>query len=389
MNTYSKPAVECAVAHLISLSEFRNYNEIYYILIDDKWLYFHPCNARKYKYTHYAIQKHVYTHLNTLESSNKKIAAIIKKKDTRFVNKIINGLFEHVKTHISNTAIDNSHVHIPLPLPIELNQLICEFIPNDASINFIDNIKNKILLPKNELIAQLVKLLPHIENTPEIIEIYCKYIDMYVANDLLKMFRDKMVDEFHEKKSYPRNNSGKYMPLFKCDDKIIRKFIYLNSTGYSSCNSMILCIKYTMEQSLYSEIKQFRDIRMFEKREYFKTKFNLYHIGIYSEIEIMTYIFDGCNGVYSQMFYKNDWRNEIPELLSNTTNTLTSRDMYMIKQYPQWVKCILKNASDNISKMTGSFSKQEIIQNKCGYDDLQDRKNECKRELKIIEKFTK
>ena len=398
-------AVEHASSHLVSLSEFRNYNETYYISINGKWVYFHPSNATKYTSTHYDILNHMRTHLKTIPeaSIDAKAVEIIKKLDIPFLNKVIKCMFEYVKLHVSNTAIDDSYETIKLP--DELTSLIYGFIPNDTSIDFINNIKSKILLPKSDLITQLVRILPHIENTPEIIEIYCKYIDMFTMNNLVKMLRDKFCDEFHEKKSYPMNNSSKFMPMFKCDDKIIRKCIYLNKTGFSGADSMILCIKNSLEQSLTSEIKQFRKIEMFEQRDYFKTKYNLHHVGVYSETEIITHIFDDADTPYSQMFYKNDWRKVIPELLSSTTNKLTLHDIYTIKQYPVWVKHILETISENILKIMERFSKIEKydrkmsvcerveklinLQNKYDYHVLQQRKNECRNELKIIEKFTK
>jgi hypothetical protein len=395
-------AVEHASSHLVSLSEFRNYNETYYMSINGKWVYFHPSVVTKYTSTYYDILNHMRTYLKTIpiESIDTKALEIIKKLDIPFLNKVIKSMFEYVKLHVSNTAIDDSYDTIQLP--VELTSLIYGFIPNDTSMDFINNIKRKILLPKNELITQLVRILPHIENTPEIIEIYCKYIDMFTMNNLVKILRDKFCDEFHEKKAYPRNSSGKFLPIFKCDDKIIRKCIYLNKTGFSGLDSMILCIKNSMEQSLTSEIKQFRGIEVFEKYCYFATEYGGRYLGNNSEIEIFTYVFD-CG--YADMFYKNDWRKEIPELLSCTTNKLTLHDIYTIKQYPVWVKHILENISENILKIMERFSKIEKydrkmsvierveklinLQNKYAYHLLQKRKNECRCELKTIEKFTK
>lgn len=402
MSSFINAAVEHACSHLVSVLEFLNYNETYYIDINGTWMYFHPSIITKYRSTHYDILSHLRTHLKTIPfgSIDTKIAEIIKKWDIQFLNKVIKSLFEFIKLHVSNTAVDHSYDNIQLP--DELTSLIYGFIPNDTSMDFINNIKRKILLPKNELIAQLIRLFPHIESTPEIIEIYCKYVDMFAMNNVVKMLRNNFCDEFHEKKAYPRNSSGKFLPIFKCDDKIIRKCIYLNKTGFSGLDSMILCIKNSMEQSLTSEIKQFRGIEVFEKYCYFATEYGGRYLGNNSEIEIFTYVFD-CG--YADMFYKNDWRKEIPELLSSTTNKLTLHDAYMIKQYPVWVKHILENISENVVNIMERFSKIEKydrkmsmierveklikLQNKYEYHVLQQRKNECRNELKIIEKFTK
>jgi hypothetical protein len=393
-------AVEDACSHLVSLSDFRNYNETYYISINGKWVYFHPSIITKYKTTYYDILNHIRTHLKTipLESIHAKAAEIIKKQDMSFLNKVIKNLFEYINRHVSNTALDDTHENIPLP--DELTPFIYGFVPNDTSMDFINNIKRKILLPKTELAAQLVRLLPIIENTPEIIEIYCKYVDMFTTNYLVQILRDKFCDEFHRKKAYPRNNAGKFLPLFKCDDIIMRKYIYLNKTRYSNWDSMILCIKNAMEQSLISEIKQFRSIQIFEKYSYFATEYGGRHLGNNSEVEILQRVFDEG---YDSMFYRNDW--QIPELLSSTTNKLTLHDTYMVKQYPVWVKRILETVSENTLKVIARINKIEKydrkmsmierveklikIQNKYDYHVLQQRKNECRNELKIIEKFTK
>jgi len=393
-------AVEHACSHLVSLFDFRNYNETYYININGNWVYFHPSIITKYKSTYYDILNHIRTHLKSIpfESIDAKAAEIIKKRDIPFLNKIIKNLFEFVKLHVSNTALDDTHENIPLP--DELSSLIYGFVPNDTSMDFINNIKRKILLPKNELAAQLVRLLPHIENTPEIIEIYCKYVDMFATNNVVKMLRNNFCDEFHRKKAYPRNSASKFLPLFKCDDIIMRKYIYLNATSFSSMDKMILCIKNAMEQSLISEIKQFRGIEVFEKYSYFATEYGGRHLGNNSEVEIFQWVFDEG---YDSMFYRNDW--QIPELFSSTTNKLTLHDTYMVKQYPVWVKRILETVSENTLKVIAHINKiekydrkmsmiervekQKKIQKKYEYHILQQRKNKCRNELKIIEKFTK
>jgi hypothetical protein len=122
-----------------------------------------------------------------------------------------------------------------------------------------------------------------------------------------------------------------------------------------------------------------------------------------TEIEIFQKIFEFG---YNDKFYKNDWKSEIPELLSNTTNRLTTRDVYMIKQYPIWVKCFLEHLSIDVFAMITHFNKlvkydrscksiiervEKLIklQNEYEYHNLQKYKNECKNELKKIEKFTK
>jgi hypothetical protein len=402
MSSFINAALEHACLHLLSLLEFLNYNETYYISINDKWMYFHPSIITKYRSTHYDILTHLRTHLKTipLGSIDTKIAEIIKKWDIQFLNKVIKSLFEFIKLHVPNTAIDDSYYNIQLP--DELTSLIYGFIPNDTSMDFINNIKRKILLPKNELIAQLIRLLPHIESTPEIIEIYCKYVDIFAMNNVVKMLRNNFCDEFHRKKSYPSNSSSKFLPIFKCDDMMMRKYIYLNTTRFSSMDKMILCIKNSIEQSLISEIKQFRNIEIFKKYGYFASEYGDNFLIEISETEILELVF---HKGYDNMFYKNDWYNEIPELLSSTTNKLTLHDTYMIKQYPVWVKHILENISDNILNIIERFSKIEKydrkmsmierveklikLQNKYEYHVLQQRKNQCRNEIKIIEKFTK
>ena len=121
-----------------------------------------------------------------------------------------------------------------------------------------------------------------------------------------------------------------------------------------------------------------------------------------TEIEIFCTIF---NRGYDCDFYKKDWKTEIPELLSKTTNILTKHDIYMIKQFPIWEKNLVENLSNAIVKKMTDFSKIEKydktksmierveklvkLQNKYEYHMLQKYKNECRNEMKTIEKFTK
>jgi hypothetical protein len=76
---------------------------------------------------------------------------------------------------------------------------------------------------------------------------------------------------------------------------------------------------------------------------------------LFFAIEIFQKIF---NLEYDYKFYKNNWKTEIPELLSSTTNTLTSRDLYMIKQFPNWVKTFFEQLSTNIFTMITHFNKR-------------------------------
>jgi hypothetical protein len=78
----------------------------------------------------------------------------------------------------------------------------------------------------------------------------------------------------------------------------------------------------------------------------------------------------------------------------------------MIKQFPNWVKTFVQQLSTNIFTMITHFNKTVkydkrgmsiiervekliILQNEYQYHNLQKYKNECKNELKKIEKFTK
>ena len=73
--------------------------------------------------------------------------------------------------------------------------MINDFIPNDTNMDIITNILNKIMLPKAEIIKQLIIFLPHIEDDPTIIEIYYKYVIIFGTNNLIELIRNKICDE--------------------------------------------------------------------------------------------------------------------------------------------------------------------------------------------------
>ena len=413
MNYIKKLAVEYAILHIIPMLEFRNHNEIYDIKINNKWYYFNP-NKHNYNDTYDEVFYHITTYFNLLSNildeedktdnnvyntKKKEIKDIYKKADSKFINLIAKKIFDYVKKNVPNTAFNDSNDDIPLP--VELTDMIYQYVPNDTNMDLINKIKNKIMLPKNEIIVELIKFFPHIENEPEIIKIYCKYIDLYITEKVINLLRNKLCDEYYEKKSFPKNNECKSLPISKDDFKIFKKYLHLDNTSLCLLDKLNKTINSSMKQLLYSEIKNLRKIKTFEKYDYFKIQSKCF--SEFTEIEIFQKIF-ALN--YEYKFYKNCWEIEIPELLTNTTNTLTSRDLYMIKQYPNWVKSFLEKLSTNILNMITYLNKlvkydklgmsmiekvEKLIklQNEYQYHELQRCKNECKNELFKIEKFTK
>lgn len=409
-------AAEYASSNIAPMLEFRNYNGIYDMKINNKWYYFNPSNKDKYNDTYDEIFYHITTFFEALSNMldkeentennqyNKKkeeIKDIYMKTDAKFINLIIKQVFEYVKKNVANTASNNSNQDIPLPL--ELTDMIYQFVPNDTNMDLVNKIKNKIMLPKHEIIVELIKFLPHIVSEPKIIEIYYKYIDLFTTNNVMKLLRNKICYEYDEKKSFPKNNSGKFLPISKDDFKILKKYVYLDKTSFGDLDQLSTSIHSSIQQLLYSEIKNVREIKTIEDYDCFNDDFNVKQFNKFTEIEMFQQIF---NLGYYYKFYKNDWKTEIPELLSSTTNCLTSRDLYMIKQYPIWVNTFLQQLSNNIFAMITHFNKLVkydkcgmsmiervekliILQNEYQYHNLQKYKNECKNELKKIEKFIK
>ena len=406
-------AAEYASFTLAPMLEFRNYNGIYDIKINGKWYYFNPTTKAKYHATYDEIFYHITTYFKVLSNildkeenikyntKKEEIKDIYKKADSKLINLIIKQIFEYVKKNVANTALNNSNEDIPLP--VELTDMIYQFVPNDTNMDIVNKIKNKIMLPKNEIIVELLKFLPHIENEPKIIEIYCKYVDLYSTEQILNLLRNKLCDEYCAKKSFPKNNDGKSLPISKDDFKIFKKYVYLDNSSLGDLDALTMSIHNSMQQLLYSEIKNLRQIKIIEHYYYFKDEFNGQKFHEFTEIEIFQKIF---NLEYDYKFYKNNWKTEIPELLSSTTNTLTCSDLYMIKQFPNWVKTFFEQLSTNIFTMITHFNKkvkydkrgmtiiervEKLIklQNEYQYHNLQKYKNECKNELRKIEKFTK
>jgi len=382
----------------LNLLRFKNYNGTFYIKANQKWVYFHPSNKTKYAGAYNEI-----FHLLLMDTFPKKNIP----REVKILDKVIKKLFEYITKNVPNTAHDDVTEQLPLPthLPVEILNMIIDFIPNDTNMDIITNILKKIMLPKAEIIRQLILFFPHIETEPPtIIEIYYKYVVMFATNNLIELIRNKICDEYQEKKSYPANKSQQYLPFSKDEHKYIKKYIYLNQSNFSGFDKLTQCIQSSMEQLLFSELSEHREIKNFEKYDVFKEKFLCRELFPYkSEVDIFSMIFKRG---YDCEFYKKDWKTEIPELLSNTTNILTTQDIYMIKQFPIWEKNLVENLSTDILKMMTHFSKLEKydrtcksmierveklikLQNKYQYHMLQRCKNECRNEMKKIEKFTK
>jgi hypothetical protein len=403
-------AAQYASSNIAPMLEFRNYNGIYDIKIYNKWYYFNPSNKDKYYNTYDEVFYHITTFFKILSNmldkeeniefiKKEEMKDIFMKSDAKFINLIIKQIFEYVKKNVADTSFNNSNEIIQLPR--ELTDFIYNFVPNDSDMDLVNKIKNKIMLPKNEIIVELLKFFPHIENEPEIIEIYCKYVELYSSENILNLLRNKLCDEYHEKKSFPKNNDGKFLPISKNDFKILKKYVSLNIVSCFGLDALSQTIQDSMQQLLFSEIKNIRQIKRFEKYDYLKTELQCF--GEFTEIEIFQKIFDFR---YQHRFYKNGWKSEIPELLSNTTNFLTCHDVYMIKQYPIWIKTFLEKLSTNLFAMITHFNnlvkydkcdksiierveKLITLQNEYQFHNLQRYNNECKSELRKIQKFIK
>jgi hypothetical protein len=399
MTSLMNRATEFVVQRLIPLVEIRNFNGHYYLKIQENWVYFHPSkyakNSSFNEILKYFIKKYDSVFHEITDPNLIEIREFIDKDIIKTTKIIMKKLFEYCEKNVPNTAVKHDE-NIHPQLPVELSNMIFEFIPNDTEIDVVNNIKKNIMLPKNDIISELIQILPHLESNHAKIEAYYKYVDLYITNTLIiDILRNKIVDEFQEKKSFPDLH-----PIFKNDFKNIKKYIYLNKTSYSSIDDLPMFIENSMEQLLYSELKAFGKIELYEKYEYFRSEYKSQVFHDISEIEIFQKIF---NFKYYNRFFVTNWQKALPELLSNTTNVLTTFDIHTIKQFPIWVKTLLQNISTRTIDKMNYFSKlekydrkQTIIkrveilikmQNEYGYHNLQKYKNECRHELKKIEKF--
>jgi hypothetical protein len=410
MTSLKNLAAKYASSKIAPMLEYRNYNGIYYIKIYDKWYYIDPSTKDKYHDTYDQIFYYTTTFFETISNmldneenielkKKEKLKDIYEKSDAKLINSIIKQIYDYAKKNIENTAFNDSNKIIQLP--VELTDIIYNFVPNDTDMDLIKKIKNKIMLPKNEVIIEVLQMFPHIKNEPEIIEIYYKYVELYSTEKLLNLIRDEVCDEYYEKKSFPQNNDNKFLPISKDDFKILKKYNYLNYVYCFGYDDTSQTIHDSLEQLFYSEIRNIREIKTFVNYQHLKTQ--PICCGEKTEIQILQKIFEfGCD----KRFYKNDWKSDIPELLSNTTNLLTRHDVYMIKQYPVWIKTFLEELYTKLFAMITHFNnlvkydkksnsmverveKLVKLQNEYQYHNLQKYKNECKNQINKIEKFIK
>ena len=173
MTSLMNRAAEFVVQRLIPLVEIRNFNGHYYLKIQENWVYFHPSkyakNASHNEILKYFIKKYdsVFHELQepNLNCEIMEIKKFINKDVIKNTKKIIKKLFEYCEKNVPNTAVNHDE-NIHSQLPVELSNMIFEFIPNDTEKDIVNNIKKNIMRPKNDIIAELIKFLPHIASKP-------------------------------------------------------------------------------------------------------------------------------------------------------------------------------------------------------------------------------
>jgi hypothetical protein len=298
---------------IIKNLSFRNYNNHVYLLIENKWVYLSKSNKI---FTFILVEnRKINWNIGFSDKLATRIRCFIRGSEKCNFNKLFKKIVNFVQQKVINTAKDDT---IIMKIPSDIIGNIFAFVPDDINGQIINKIADKILLNSDELKQQIIKHSPNIENNIKIVDICLKYVRLYALIEIIKGIRSSVCDEFHEKKSYEKKKY--FYPILKKDDKIVKKYIYLKkrSYGYDSVDDQL---RYTIENLIAQEA--------------FKYDFSK----PYPELDNFFYNKDNC--FYGKLF-KNDWKSEIPKLLSNSTNHLTKQDEYMLRQLPVWINYIFE-----------------------------------------------
>ena len=348
-------AIEYLTYKFINTNTFRNFNDQYYINIDNEWIFIKEKNiysiSRKYleKIIDFRTLILENEKLNLLPYHIKVISDLLSRSKSlyTFHKKVL----ESLKLNIPNTA---KNVEECDRLPSDLLRNIFIFVPNDTNGEIVEKIVDKILLPGDQLIKNILLEIPGVLINEALIKLCIKYIRWLSINHIITivLFR-KFADEMNKKKCIPTSKQPCYKPINKEDHKYFKKKIFFDKTSFIINFGINSTIKYIFEDMFYCEVKA---------------------ISLPANIDFskLSRLFDNKDTL--RKTYCENWETQIPELLSDKTNYLTTSDKYIMNQYAVWINYVL-----NIQK--------NYIENNEIFYKINIRLKEIKKQIKYHTKF--
>jgi hypothetical protein len=299
---------------IIKNLSFRNYNDHFYLFIKNKWVYLSKSNEI-FEFIFFENRK-LNCNIGYSYEIATRIRCFIRHSEKCNFNKLFKKIVNFVQEKVINTAQNDT---IIMKIPMDVIGNIFSFVSDDINGQIINKIADKMLLNNDELKQQIIKHSPNIEKNIKIVDICLKYVRLYTLIEIIKRIRSSVCDEFHEKKSY--ENKGYFYPILKKDCVIYKKYIFLKkkSYGYDSIDDQL---RYTIKDLIAEDAL-------------FKYNFSK----PYPDLD--SFFYNQYNCFYGKLF-KCDWKSEIPKLLSNSTNYLTTQDEYMLRQLPVWINYIFE-----------------------------------------------
>jgi hypothetical protein len=287
-------AMQFAVPLFVQFSNFRNYNNHCYCNIEDRWVYY---SADRYVRHNNAFYNFIENN-ETLNISRKQKEIILKMLGNDSMFKLHKEAVKYVLANIPNTAANVEEY---------------DNLANDTEGELIETIVSNILLPNDILLQKIAVRNPVVLENPEAAELLLKNIRWFAMNHIIT---NALFNKFQSEMSNKKSRYG--IPVRKEDETYFAKKIFFKKT---------LGPKWVGPGSTIA--------RIFENILWYQQDFN----PLYKDIDILKFVSLGSRDIDN--ICCENWKQHLPELLSDDTNYLTTSDKHTINQYAVWIKYIL------------------------------------------------
>jgi len=218
-----------------------------------------------------------------------------------------------------------------------------EEVSSNPTFSIMEFVYNNVLLSKEEMLRGISTVMPQVLTDTSVAEVILRYTILYANMIVVDELRSQFCEEMHKKKCIPTKGTKQhYKPVDPMDTDYMVSFIYLGKTSYNSYIGYSAVMKHALEDILFDQLNSISCSNDYDR--------------------IIDIVHSGLDRVSEHdSIYQENWRTNLPVLLTDDTNVLTRADKTQIKRFPLWVKEGLQMVHSYIEEVRHMLSNNDYI----------------------------